>query len=301
MNRWHRALMIETKTPCAERATAALNRWPLTRRKHFGRLVDQALGRGAQPILLGDADYPRGWLRLAKPPVGAWLIGQSKWAGERVGIVGARAAPPKVRRRVVRYAAWVARRQGQVVSGAAVGVDQAAHEGVEGVGSLAVVPFGIEASVTGQGQIAERLIVGETGGVWCSALLRHGARARYVARNQLLAALCDSLVVAYAAPRSGSMHTVRFAQALGLPIEAWWDPSDPPSNDGCRSIHQGALPSDPQLLALLKDLVQAKGRVGRLAPDLVGDRALRLFELECEGWIRKVGAGQFECFGSKDR
>ena len=301
MDPWRRALMIETKLSCAERTAGAFAQWSFVRREQFRRLFSQAMDRGARPVLHTDPDYPLRWRRLNTPPVGAWLLGQPTWQGERVGIVGARAAPIRVRQRVQHYAACIARGQAQVVSGAAVGVDQAAHEGAQGVGSVAVVPFGIEAPVAGQGQIQEQTILGKSGSIWCAALLRHGARARYVARNQLLAALCDRLVVAYAAPRSGSMHTVRFAQSMGLPVEAWWDSGDPPGNDGCRSIHQSEGPANPHLLALLKDLEQAKGMVSRLPPDHLGDRLLHLFELECEGWIRKVGAGQFECFGSKDR
>ena len=200
-----------------------------------------------------------------------------------------------VRRRVEHYAARCVAQGELVVSGAAVGVDTAAHRGARTRGSVAVIPFGIEDDHIGQGQVPQHLVLGLDGAIWCAALLRQGARARYVARNRLLAALCDRLVVAYAARRSGSMHTVRFSQQLGLPIEAWWDPGDPPVNDGCRSLHRLNEPLQSNLRDLLKALEEAKGVVASLPRDASSTRTLELFELECGGWIRRVGPGQYVC------
>ena len=97
------------------------------------------------------------------------------------------------------------------------------------------------------------------------------------------------------------MHTVRFAQQLGVPIEAWWKPGDPPSNNGCRSLHRSSEPSESNLRDLLKALQEAKGIVARLPKDESGHRFLALLELECGGWIRRVGPGQFMCEESKSR
>ena len=295
MDCWQRALRIETKQPTDSQALEAQASWAPRRLEHFKRRVEFALAQGARPLLRGENDYPVAWQRLKNPPVGVWINGHWDQDLRRVGIVGARAAPPHVRTRVERYAKQCTAEGEQVVSGAAVGVDTAAHLGARNSGSVGVIPFGIEVERVGQGQLPQHLILGDTGTIFCASLLRHGARARYVARNQLLAALCDRLVVAYAALRSGSMHTVRFSQQLGLPIEAWWEANDPPSNNGCRSLHRYNGPEQSNLRDLLKALQEAKGVLARLPKDESGSRSLALFELECDGWIRRVGPGQYDC------
>ena len=97
------------------------------------------------------------------------------------------------------------------------------------------------------------------------------------------------------------MHTVRFAQALDLRIDAWWTPGDPSTNDGCREILGAGLPLQPMLLDLLKALRKAKGRVRGVDRRRFPELALLLLELECEGWIRSVGPGLYDCGEAKKR
>jgi hypothetical protein len=147
--------------------------------------------------------------------------------------------------------------------------------------------------MVGQGQIAAASITGASGCIWSASLLREQARHRYVARNRLLAALADRVVVAWAAQRSGSMHTARFARRLGRPVDAWWDPDDPPANDGCRGLVGADRPAPP-LEALLNRLVVAGGVVAALATDEGDSLALGLMELECAGRLRRTGIGRYD-------
>ena len=301
MNTWQRALMIELKTNRWCEVERRWRAWPQERQRRFEATFQAALRVGASPVMVGDAQYPIGWSRLSQPPVGAWLRGRWDDEGQGVGIVGSRAAPPAVCARVRAYAADCVVQGDRVISGAAVGVDTAAHVGAGSAGSIAVVPFGIEGPRVGQGQLTVEQICGAGGAVWGAALLRDGARQRYVARNQLLAGLCDRLLVAHAALKSGTMHTVRFAQALDLRIDAWWTPGDPSTNDGCREILGAGLPLQPMLRDLLKALRKAKGRVRGVDRRRFPELALLLLELECEGWIRSVGPGLYDCGEAKKR
>ncbi len=292
MDLWTRAVIIETKRENSQQALALWQRWPSSRKRSFARLVERALAKGAQPLLARDPDFPSDWRRLTSGPVGAWLLGSWQAQEQRVGVVGARATPPRVRERVQAYAQACVGQGERLVSGAAVGVDRAAHQGALSQGSIAVVPFGIEADTVGQGQVPVEWLLDGGGCIWAANVLRHGARARFVARNRLLAALCHRLVVAWAAPQSGSMHTVRFAQQLGLPIEAWWHPDDPPGNNGCRVLCSGnELPSE--LVTLMNQLAGAQGCMARLPHDPSGLRAMQLLELECGGFIRRLDAGTY--------
>ena len=297
MDLWTRALIIETKANSAAHAGELAALWAPARKRSFEAVFRAATVRKARPILHEDAEFPSAWKRLKSGPKGAWLLGSWHEEELRVGVVGARAAPPRIRARVHDYASSCGQAGERLVSGAAVGVDSAAHRGAAALGSIAVVPFGIERRTIGQGQLAVGLMLDGGGCIWSAALLSHGARARFVARNRLLAALCHRLVVAWAAPRSGSMHTVRFAQQLGVPIAAWWEPGDPPSNNGCRSLCAGWGPP-PELRNLLNELAGAQGCVARLPHDPSGLRALQLLELECGSFIRRLGAGRYELLWS---
>ncbi|MBM66259.1 MAG: hypothetical protein CMH55_08515 [Myxococcales bacterium] len=235
----------------------------------------------------GAANYPQPWRELAHgQPPSCWFVGHPLPPSPRVGIVGARAAPPAVRRGVEAYARQCVEAGETVVSGGAVGVDAAAHRGALPTGSVAVVPFGLEAGWVGQARLAVESVVGASGAVFCLSHSRNNAKARYVARNRLLAALCDRIVVAWAAPRGGTMHTVRFARELGIPVEAWWSPGDGPGNGGCRQIVASEGRKDHPLEAALRNTG------GRLTDDLVKawgqELHLTLLELELEGRVVRL-------------
>ena len=239
-------------------------------------------------LLKPDDDlYPDAWRKLERGrPEFCWFQGHPMSASPRVGIVGARAAPPRVRRNVFIYARQCIEAGETVVSGGAVGVDSSAHGGALPVGSIAVVPFGLEQGWVGQARLPIDTVVGRSGAVFCLSRSRQKARARYVARNRLLAALCDRIVVAWAAPRGGTMHTVRFARELGIPVEAWWSPDDGPENGGCRRIVDSEKRQEHPLEVALRNTG------GRLTDDLVvawgQELSLALWQLEFEGRVVRL-------------
>jgi DNA processing protein len=105
-----------------------------------------------------------------------------------------------------------------IVSGAAIGVDRAAHEGAGAENTIAVLPCGIDlrypsANASLIGSIADR-------GLTLSPF-EPGFEARdwsFVVRNEIVVALGDVLIVAEADTGSGSMRSVEYALAMGKPI-----------------------------------------------------------------------------------
>jgi DNA processing protein len=288
------AWVIETgaldAATCADRRA----RWSPQRRSQVECAVAAVLELGAEPVLRGDSSYPKQLLDLASPPAGLWRLGASEHPAQCVGVVGSRAAPPPVLRKVSAHVAELSAGGRRVVSGAAVGVDRAAHQGAQGFGSIAVVPFGLEAAVAGQARLPVESIVNGGGTVWCAALARNNARGRYVARNRLIAALASELLVPFAGLVSGTMHTVRAARTLGRPIQSWWSPDDSAANDGARAIHrwQHQLElgdNEAELLALLRPL---DGRTADL-PERFGGWHEALLMLELEGAIERLGPGRY--------
>jgi DNA processing protein len=174
--------------------------------------------------------HPRLWdSRLAElvDSPGEWLYSRGQRAGEAltattVGIVGARACSS--------YGAQVARTLGcelaaaglTVVSGLARGVDAAAHRGALEAGGLTigVLGCGIDRDYPAAHAELARQIAEQGGVVSEYAPGTEPAPWRFPARNRIIAALADTLIVVEARERTGALITVDFAMALGRVVYA---------------------------------------------------------------------------------
>jgi DNA processing protein len=205
------------------------------------------------------------------PPVALWVRGSAalEAVSERaVAIVGARAATGYGSHLAGEFAAGLAAAGVAIVSGAAIGIDGAAHRGAlaaEGV-TLAALACGLDrpypvAHATLLDRIAASgLVVSEypPGSV--------PARHRFLVRNRLIAALGAGTLVVEAGLRSGAHRTAADARALGRPVMAVPGPVTSGSSAGChRLIRRGA-----ELVTRPEEVLEA---VGRLGLDLATDPA----------------------------
>ncbi|MGH2723303.1 MAG: DNA-processing protein DprA [Actinomycetota bacterium] len=192
------------------------------------RRVSQALRRaGARLAVPGDGEYPERLLDLPDPPACLFLRGRPPpGAGGRpevaVAVVGARACSPYGREVAEGIGAGVAAAGVAVVSGAAIGIDGAAHRGALRVGgpTVAVLGSGID---TAYPQRHRGLIdrIAEAGSVLSE--YPPGVKPeprRFPARNRIVAGLARAVVVVEGAPGSGSLITAEFAQDLGRDVLA---------------------------------------------------------------------------------
>ena len=133
---------------------------------------DLAIARRLEARLLvpGDEEWPVGLDDLAAPPVCLWVRGRpglGDVSARSVSVVGARAATGYGVHVAKELGAGLAERDFAVVSGAAYGIDGAAHEGalaVEGV-TIAVVAGGVDRPYpAGHAALLERIRDGWTGG-----------------------------------------------------------------------------------------------------------------------------------------
>jgi DNA processing protein len=150
-----------------------------------------------------------------------------------VAIVGARAAREADLGQARSLAAAVAADGGVVISGGALGVDAAAHGGALEAGGATWVVLGTGIDVVypaRHGELFDAVVA--RGGAVVSALPRGMTprRGSFVARNALIAALADVVVVIGARGRSGALHTAEAAHALGRPVAAV------PGADGCTAL-----------------------------------------------------------------
>lgn len=218
-----------------------------TRRKveEWARLAAPHRIRWITPL---DREYPRVSLgRLHDPPGVLFLRGDVSRLHDQVliGVVGARRGTPRGRRVALRMGASLARSEVTVVSGLALGIDAAAHQGCVDVGGrgIAVLAGGIDRITPprnvglGEALLERGLLVSEH---------PPGTTPRpfdFVARNRIIAGLSEALVVVEAAPRSGALTTLDFATQVGSTAMIVPGPVDCPHSQGTlAALRDGAIP-----------------------------------------------------------
>jgi DNA processing protein len=180
--------------------------------------VERALaGCGARLVVPGDEDYPEQLLHLPDPP--GWLFVRGDLRGgrdEAAAVVGARSCSPYGREVAEGLGAGLAGAGVTVVSGAARGIDAAAHRGALRVRgrTVAVLGSGIDVPYprTHRGLLDDIALSGAVVSEYPPGMRAHPRR--FPARNRIVAALARVVVVVEGAPGSGSLITAEFAQDL---------------------------------------------------------------------------------------
>ncbi|MFF4104862.1 DNA-processing protein DprA [Streptomyces sp. NPDC001903] len=204
-------------------------------------------------------------------PVGLWLRGRPDlrtWALRSVALVGARACTPYGAHMAQTLAAGLAERGWVVVSGAAYGVDGAAHRGAlaSGGATAAVLACGVDVAYPrGHAELlgriaAQGLVLGEL------PPGSHPTPSRFVLRNRVIAALTRATVVVEAAHRSGSLVTARRAQRLGRFTMGVPGPATSSLSGGVHELLRG----EAVLVTDAAEVVELIGGMGELAPERRG-------------------------------
>ncbi len=195
------------------------------------RELADAASRGIRFVVPGDAEWPTRVDDLAHAatvqelggtPLGLWVRGPLRLddLADSVAVVGSRSATTYGEGVARELGAGLARAGLAVVSGAAFGIDQAAHRGALAVDgrSVAVLACGVDrAYPAAHRDLLEHLA---TVGAVVSELPPGCAplRVRFLARNRIIAALSRGVVVVEAALRSGALNTASWADALSRPV-----------------------------------------------------------------------------------
>lgn len=191
---------------------------------------------GARLVVPEDQEWPHwpfgafalagsrglGW---AVAPLGLWLRGPGRLdelATGALAVVGARAATGYGDHVATGLGHDLADRGLTVVSGAAYGIDGAAHRGALTAGgpTVAVLACGIDRGYP-SGHVSLLRRIAEDGAVVSEyAPGTPPARHRFLVRNRLIAALADGTVVVEAGVRSGARNTATLAAELGRVVMA---------------------------------------------------------------------------------
>ncbi len=195
------------------------------------RDLERAERMGVRFVVPGDQEWPRRLddLTAVEPvqhrggaPLGLWVrgpVGLHELEAS-VAVVGSRSATSYGAEMAAGIAADLAAAGQTVVSGAAFGIDQAAHRGSLAMGgpTVAVLACGADRAYP----VAHKPLLDHlagTGAVVSEAPLGCApTRIRFLARNRLIAALTGGTVVVEAALRSGALNTANWAGRLNRPL-----------------------------------------------------------------------------------
>ncbi|MFF0741970.1 DNA-processing protein DprA [Streptomyces sp. NPDC004111] len=232
------------------------------------RYLEAAAEVGGRLVCPGEEEWPSQLDDLGDArPVALWVRGAPRlrmWALRSVAVVGARACTPYGAHVAAALGAGLAERGWVVVSGAAYGIDGAAHRGVLAAGgaTVAVLACGIDTVYPRGhaeliGRIAEQgLVVGEL------PPGSHPTPSRFVLRNRVIAALTRGTVVVEAEYRSGSLVTARGAQRLGRFTMGVPGPVTSGLSAGVHELLRG----EGVLVTDAAEIVELVGEIGDLAP-----------------------------------
>lgn len=203
-----------------------------------------------------DRRYPSRLRQLKDAPPSIYLRGALPPLSPSAAIVGTRRASAEARAFVEELAFELASSGVTVISGGALGIDAAAHSGAVQAKkpTIVVLPTALRNPAPRSNRALFHQVL-KYGGAWLSEHDRIAWRSDFRARNRLIAALADVVIVGQAARRSGTLHTVAAAESLGKTVAAIpWSPADPRSETCLKIIKNGgpAITSFKDVLALLR-------------------------------------------------
>jgi DNA processing protein len=212
-----------------------------------------------------------------RPPMVLWAVGPARLdetAQRAAAVVGTRAATCYGEQVATDLATGLVECGVAVVSGAAYGIDGAAHRAAlaaEGV-TVAVMAGGFDIPYpAGHSGLLHRigghglLVTEYPPGV-------RPARHRFLTRNRLIAALAGAAVVVEAGLRSGAANTAAWARALGRVVGAVPGPVTSSASAGCHAL----LRAGAEIVTRAEEIVELVGRIGELAPEEL--RAVTAFD-----------------------
>lgn len=284
-------------------------------------------------LALGDADYPVPLLQTADPPLLLYLLGErAHLQPPSMAIVGSRSPTPQGLDNARQFAADFVADGLVVVSGLALGIDGAAHEGALAAGgtTIAVVGTGLDIVYPSRHRALAHRIA--TDGLIVSEF-PPGTPSRaenFPLRNRIIAGLSMGTLVVEAALRSGSLITARLAAEAGREVFAVPGSIHSAQAKGCHQlIRDGAKLVECAADALEelrgirsvsspRALVEAEPDPGQADPlldalghdpvtlDALGARTgwptadllARLLTLELEGQVARLPGGLYQRRGS---
>src|ERR687897_1021265 len=249
----------------SERASRAFEE--LQRAFDPGLMQDRLAAKGIEVLTPVDDSYPGPLRNIPDPPPAVFVNGVVPETVS-VALVGSRKASTTGIETARALGLALSERGVCVVSGLALGVDAAAHEGAVEAGgpTVGVLGCGIDVvyprrnrglfqSVRRHGALISEYYLGEAPLAW-----------RFPARNRIIAGLAGTVVVVEAPEHSGALITARHALDAGRDV---WAVPGPPGVRECRGSN-GLLADGAGVLWDIPEFVDAMAREHRVPVSTVG-------------------------------
>lgn len=303
---------------------------PLARSIHQGVAADALkpgldwlAGAENHLITRDDPAYPAPLRDLPAAPAWLYVKGDPAWLTRpMLGIVGSRHATPQGLRDARAFAQALSEAGLTIVSGLALGVDAAAHDGgLAGLASsVAVVGTGLDRVYPARNKALAHRLAAEGAIVSEFPIGTPPKSGHFPRRNRIISGMSLGVLVVEAALESGSLITARLAMEQGREVFALPGSIHSALSKGChRLIKQGA-----KLVESAADILEELGRVlpvpaaesalttdtpllqalsgPPLAPDQLAARlgltveevSVKLLEAELEGSVAKLPGGLYQ-------
>jgi len=226
---------------------------------HCGDLVDRHLEWASRPgqhiLTLADPSYPQRLLNIGDPPNLLYVRGDpSLLAHSAIGVVGSRNATPQGLRNAGQFSGALAKRGLCIISGLALGIDTAAHQGALAAGgpTIAIIGTGADRVYPARNRDLALSIAARGAIVSEFPLETPPIAANFPRRNRIIAGLSLGVLVVEAAVESGSLITARQAGEQGREVFAIPGSIHSPQARGChRLIREGA-----KLVETAEDIIE---------------------------------------------
>jgi DNA processing protein len=207
-----------------------------------------------------DAHYPPELREIPDPPEQLWVQGclEALSHPTRLAIVGSRNPTPQGQRHALDFAQAIGQAGVCIVSGLALGVDAAAHEGalLALAPTVAVVGTGLDRVYPRRhADLVRRICAGGGAVISEYPLGTPPLPHHFPRRNRLISGLSQAVLVVQAAVQSGSLITAQQALEQGRDVMAIPGSIHEPHAKGCHAlIRQGAklVESAPDVLEELR-------------------------------------------------
>lgn len=174
----------------------------------------------------GEPDFPAVFQQMADPPPQIFVEGsplEELLPRPRLAIVGSRKISAYGKTVTARLAGELAELGVIIVSGLAFGVDAVAHRAALEAGgtTIAVLACGVDRPYPAANQRLGRDLI-KQGGALVSEYPPGSIpyKQNFIARNRLVSAFSNGVLITEAAQKSGSLHTARFALEQGREVLA---------------------------------------------------------------------------------
>jgi DNA processing protein len=173
-------------------------------------------------ISFEDRKYPKKLKEIKNPPKNIYYQGKIIWDQPCLAVIGSRNCLPQNKNICLKIIKDLPP-EFVIVSGLAKGIDTFAHISAlkSGKATIAVLPSGIEKIYPKENETLAKKII-DNGGLLISEYpsKTRPTKFSFIQRNRITSGISTAVLVVEAQMKSGTMHTVRFAQEQGKIIYA---------------------------------------------------------------------------------